>query len=78
MKLTDNIVERLAAGDAPPLIDPVGDNYKVACEQAAAILKNQFGPHVTLSLLALITKIQQQQKSIEMLEYNQKWRKRRP
>ena len=73
--IPDDIAERLAKGEEP-INDPVGTNYQEACRQSCEIVRTQdsIGP----ALVKLIMKIQEQQKAIEMFEYNQGWRKRRP
>ena len=76
--IPDNIAQLLAEGVPPPYIDPVGTNYKDALDQAERIGIMQPRHATTAVLLALITKIQEQQKQIEMFEYSQRWRKRRP
>ena len=77
MRQPDDIAEVLANGDDFQDVDPVGTNYEKARLQAYAIL-DHWNHQMIPVLTALITKIQEQQKSIEMFEYNQKWRKRRP
>ena len=77
MPVPDDIVETLARGGDFEDVDPVGTNYELADEQAYGILKN-WNVNMVSVLIALITKIQQDKKTIEMFEYNQKWRKRRP
>lgn len=70
-----NTVEALARGKVIE-VDPVGNNYKDAFEQAKGIIN-----HSTMLssgvLVALITEIQLKDKQIEMLEYTQSWRMRR-
>ena len=77
MKMPNDIVERLARGEEPPKIDIVGTNSDDAYTQANQIAVEHYGNMVPV-LMALITRMQEQDKSIEMFEYNQKWRKRRP
>lgn len=76
--IEDGFIDAMAAGAEPPLVDPVGTNYVEAVEQARGILMHYEHDELVPVLVALIAKIQQQQKSIEMFEYAQKWRKRRP
>lgn len=77
MKLDDDIALLIAEGNEVPEIDMVGENAWTADTQANQIAVRHFHDMVPV-LKALITKIQEQQKAIEMFEYNQKWRKRRP
>jgi len=76
MKQPHDIVERLARGEVTS-VDAVGTNHAKAWKQASDIVNN-----TTMTthgvLVALITRMQEQDKSIEMFEYTQKWRKRRP
>lgn len=76
--ISDDFIQLMAEGCEPPIVDPVGTNYVEAVEQARGILMHYEHDKLVPVLVALIAKIQQQQKSIEMFEYNQKWRKRRP
>lgn len=77
MKLDDDIALLIAEGNEVPEIDMCGENAWNADTQANQIAYRHFHDMVPV-LKVLITKIQQQQKAIEMFEYNQKWRKRRP
>jgi hypothetical protein len=76
MSMPDNIVQLLANGECSH-VDPVGHNAIDARQQAYEILIHWEHEMVPV-LIALITKIQQDAKSIEMLTYQTKWRKRRP
>lgn len=77
MILPDNLVEILARGDDFEEVEQIGTNEQDARRQAYEILGHWQYTMVPV-LIALITKIQQQDNSIEMLEYQTKWRKRRP
>lgn len=72
-----SMLDTLASGSVFERVDPVGTDYEDARRQAYGILKNWNLSMVDV-LIKMITKIQKQAKSIEMFEYNQKWRKRRP
>lgn len=72
-----NIIEQLANGEYFEYVDPVGTNYAEAHRQANGIAKN-WNVNLVDVLIVLITEIQKKDKQIEMLEYNQSWRKRRP
>ena len=72
-----SLVESLARGEEFEEVDPIGTNYQDARRQAYGILKN-WNVNMVHVLIKLITKIQEQDKQIEMLEYQTKWRKRRP
>ena len=76
--IDEGFIEAMAVGAEPPLVDPVGTNYKEALEQARGILMHWEHADLVPVLVALIAKIQQQKSTIEMFEYNQNWRKRRP
>ena len=75
--MLSDVVNRLAHGEIIT-IDPVGTDYSDAVKQARDIWAYHQAHGIQQALVALITKIQQDAKTIEMLEYNQKWRKRRP
>ena len=77
MKQEHDIIERLARGDEPPKIDMCGENAWTANTQANQIAVHHHHNMVDV-LKAMITRMQEQDKSIEMFEYTQKWRKRRP
>ena len=77
MRVPDDIVERLASGDEFTEVDRVGTNEIIARKQAYDMVKHWQYKMVPV-LISLITKIQEQDKQIEMLEYQTKWRKRRP
>ena len=74
--LPDDLVEQIASGECHE-VDSVGTDFINARRQAYEIL-GLWNMQMTPVLVALITKIQQQQKAIKMFEYNQRWRKRRP
>ena len=76
MRVPDDIVERLASGDEFTEVDRVGTNEIIARKQAYDMVKHW--QKMVPVLISLITKIQEQDKQIEMLEYQTKWRKRRP
>ena len=73
--MPDDIAEVLAKGECP-VVDNVGTNAQDAGIYARSIVVNH--DDMVPVLIALITKIQEQTKSIEMFEYTQCWRKRRP
>ena len=72
-----NIINDLAEGKDFEDVDPVGTNYADARRQAYGIVKN-WNVNMVAVLIKLITEIQLKDKQIEMLEYQTKWRKRRP
>ena len=72
-----DIVESLAKGEDLEDVDPVGTNYADARRQAYGIVK-MWNVNMVAVLIKLITELQLKDKQIEMLKYNQKWRKRRP
>lgn len=77
MRQPDDIVEILASGGEFEEVDRIGTNEELARRQAYEIMHHWDFEMIPV-LIALVTKIQEQAKSIEMFEYNQKWRKRRP
>ena len=74
---SDDLLESLARGEDFQDVDPVGTNYEDARRQAYGILKN-WNVNLVYVLIKLITEIQKKDKQIEMFEYTQCWRKRRP
>lgn len=81
-RMPDDLVERLATGDftSPedcPDLQWGGENSCTARRQAHVIAANHYH-EMEPALMALITRIQEQDKEIEMLQYQTKWRKRRP
>lgn len=77
VRVMGNVVELLASGDDFAEVERIGTNEQEARRQAYAILEHWQYTMVPV-LVALITEIQKQDKQIEMLEYQTKWRKRRP
>jgi len=75
--MSNDIVETLASGGTFEDVEPIGTNYDTARRQAYSIV-SCWNMTMVPVLIKLITKIQEQDKTIEMLEYQTKWRKRRP
>ena len=72
-----SLIEKLANGEEFDEVEPIGTNYEEARRQAYGILKN-WNVNMVHVLIKLITEIQKRDKQIEMFEYTQCWRKRRP
>ncbi len=72
-----SLLDDLSEGKDFEDVDPVGTNYVEARQQAYCILKN-WNVNMVPVLIKIITEIQLKDKQIEMLEYQTKWRKRRP